>query len=66
MLISMKLVLAYKFSNLISYCNIVHRPVLPENLKAYYKNFTTGNIVTHSAQYLNHYEEIMYIVMNHS
>ena len=52
----MKLVLAYTFSILILYGNVIYRPI---------RSLTTGNIIKHSVQYLNHEEDIMFIVMNH-
>ena len=39
------------------YSDIVYKPIM--------KKMTAGNIVRHSAHYLNHEENIMYIVMNH-
>ena len=56
MLISMLLVLAEIFSILILYGNVIYRPIM---------SLTTGNVIKHSVQYLNHEVDIMFIVMNH-
>ena len=52
----MLFVLAYKFSILILYGNIIYRPIM--SLKA-------GNVIKHSVQYWNHEVDIMFIVMNY-
>ena len=52
----MQLVLAYIFSILILYGNVIYRPIM---------SLTTGNVIKHSVQYLNHEVDIMLIVMNH-
>ena len=52
----MQLVLAYIFSTLILYGNVIYRPIM---------SLTTGNLIKHSVQYLNQEVDIMFIFMNH-
>ena len=52
----MQRVLAYIFSILILYGNVIYRPIM---------SLTTGNVKKKSVQYLNHEVDIMFIVMNH-
>ena len=52
----MKLVLAYIFSILFVYGNVIYMPIM---------SLTTGNVIKQSVQYLNHEVDIMFIVMNH-
>ena len=52
----MLLVLAYIFSILILYGNVIYRPIM---------SLTTGNVTKHSVQYLNHKVDIMFNIMNH-
>ena len=56
MLISMLLVLAYIFSILILYGNVIYRPIM---------SLATGNVIKHSVQYLNHEVDNMFIIINH-
>ena len=51
----MLLVLAYIFSILILYGNVIYRPIM---------SLTTGNVIKHSVQYLNHEVDIIFILMN--
>ena len=52
----MSLVLAYIFCILILYGKVIYRPIM---------SLTTGNVIKHSVQYLNHEVDIMFIVTNH-
>ena len=52
----MLLVLADIFYIQILYGNVIYRPIM---------SLTTGNVIKHSVEYLNHEVDIMYIVMNH-
>ena len=51
----MLLVLACTFSILILYGNVIYRPIM---------SLTTGKVIKHSVQLLNHEVDIMFIVMN--
>ena len=52
----MHLVLAYIFSILILYGNVIYRPIM---------SLTTENVIKHSVQYLNDEVDIMLSVMSH-
>ena len=52
----MLLVLACIFSILILYGNVIYRTIM---------SLTTGNVIKRSVQYLNHEEDIMFIVLDH-
>ena len=52
----MLLVLAYKFSILILYGNVIYRSIM---------SLTAGNVIKHLVQYLNHEVYIVFIVINY-